>query len=87
MSGLAALQLILQNCPDRSIIMLSVSEEVEGLTTALQAGAKGCLIKHIDADYVMRAIRRAANGESLPAESMAPKLLRHLQGGDAVTAG
>lgn len=81
MSGVETLQLLLQDCPNAAVIMLTVSEEAEDLTTALQAGARGYLIKNIDADYLIRAIRRAAAGESVLAESMTGKLVAHLQGG------
>lgn len=83
MSGLETLQLLLQDCPDTAVIMLTVSEEAEDLTAALQAGARGYLIKNIDADYLVRAIKRAAAGESVLAESMASKLVTQLQNGGA----
>jgi len=81
MSGLETLQLLLQDCPHMAVIMLTVSEDAEDLTTALQAGARGYLLKNIDADFLVRAIKRAAAGESVLAESMASKLVAHLQGG------
>jgi two-component system, NarL family, nitrate/nitrite response regulator NarL len=81
MSGLETLQLLLQDCPDTAVILLTVSEEAQDLTAALQAGARGYLIKNIDADYLVRAIRRAAAGESVLAEAMTTKLVAHMQGG------
>ncbi|HJV85086.1 MAG TPA: response regulator [Noviherbaspirillum sp.] len=81
MSGLETLQLLLQDCPDTAVILLTVSEEAEDLKAALQAGARGYLIKNIDADYLVRAIRRAAGGEPVLAEAMTTKLVAHLQGG------
>lgn len=81
MSGLETLQLILQDCPDTAVILLTVSEEAQDLTAALQAGARGYLIKNIDADYLVRAIRRAASGEPVLAEAMTTKLVAHMQGG------
>lgn len=81
MSGLETLQLLLQDCPDIAVIMLTVSEEAEDLTAALASGARGYLIKNIDADYLVRAIRRAAEGEPVLAEAMTTKLVAHLQGG------
>ena len=83
MSGLETLQLILQDCPDSAVILLTVSEEAQDLTAALQAGARGYLIKNIDADYLVRAIRRAADGESVLAEAMTTKLVAQMQGGTA----
>jgi len=79
MTGVETLELILQGWPEAAVIMLTVSEEGEDLATALQAGARGYLIKNIDADYLQRAIERAANGESVLAESMAAKLVAQLQ--------
>lgn len=79
MSGVETLQLILQGWPEAVVIMLTVSEEAEDLATALQAGARGYLIKNIDADYLVRAIERAAAGESVLAESMTGKLMAQLQ--------
>lgn len=81
MSGLETLQLLLQDCPNTAVILLTVSEEAEDLTAALQAGARGYLIKNIDADYLVRAIKRAAAGESVLAEAMTTKLVAQLQGG------
>jgi len=79
MTGVEALQVILQGWPEAAVIMLTVSEEGEDLATALQAGARGYLIKNIDADYLIRAVERAAAGESVLAESMAAKLVAQLQ--------
>jgi two-component system nitrate/nitrite response regulator NarL len=79
MTGVETLQLILQDWPEATVIMLTVSEEAEDLATALHAGARGYLIKNIDADYLVRAIERAAAGESVLAESMAGKLVAQLQ--------
>ncbi|MCG2585951.1 two-component system response regulator NarL [Massilia sp. TS11] len=81
MSGVQALQLIQQDCPDTAILMLTVSEDAEDLAAALKAGANGYLIKNIEADYLVRAIHRAAAGETVVAEAMTGKLVAQLQGG------
>lgn len=80
-SGLETLQLMLQDCPNTAVIMLTVSEDAEDLGVALQSGARGYLIKNIDADYLVRAIRRAAAGEAVIAEAMTTKLIAQLQSG------
>lgn len=80
-SGLEALQLILQDRPEAKVIMLTVSEDAEDLSTALQNGARGYLIKNIDADYLVRALRRAAAGEAVVAEAMTAKLVAQLKNG------
>lgn len=81
MSGVQTLQLMLQDCPDAAIIILTVSEDAEDLSVALKAGACGYLVKNIDADYLVRAIRRAAAGETVVAEVMTGKLVAQLQRG------
>jgi two-component system nitrate/nitrite response regulator NarL len=81
MSGVETLQLMKQDCPDAAILMLTVSEDADDLGAALRAGASGYLIKNIDADYLVRAIRRAAAGETVVAEAMTGKLVAQLQAG------
>lgn len=78
-SGLETLQLMQQDCPRSAVLMLTVSEDAEDLGTALQGGARGYLIKNIEADYLVRAIQRAAAGEAVVAESMTSKLITQLQ--------
>lgn len=81
MSGLETLQLMLQDCPDSAIVMLTVSEDAQDLAAALRAGASGYLLKNIDTDALVRAIRRAAEGQTVVAEAMTAKLVAQLQGG------
>jgi two-component system nitrate/nitrite response regulator NarL len=81
MSGVETLQLMQQDCPGAAILMLTVSEDADDLGAALRAGAAGYLIKNIDADYLVRAIRRAAAGETVVAEAMTGKLVAQLQAG------
>jgi len=83
LSGIETLQLLLQDRPGSAVIMLTVSEATEDLAKALHAGARGYLIKNIDTEDLTRAIRRAAAGESVLAESMAGKLVAHFQNGAA----
>ena len=80
MSGVETLQLMRQDCPTAAIIMLTVSEDAHDLTLALKAGACGYLLKNIDTEYLVRAIRRAAAGETVVAEAMTSKLVALLQG-------
>lgn len=83
MSGVETLQLMRQDCPDTAIVMLTVSEDAEDLSVALKAGASGYLLKNIDTEYLTRAIRRAAAGETVVAEAMTAKLVAQLQSGAA----
>jgi two-component system nitrate/nitrite response regulator NarL len=79
-AGVQALQLLRCASPDSAILMLTVSEQAQDLAQALRAGACGYLVKSIDADYLLRAIVRAAAGEVVVAESMTDKLVAHASG-------
>ena len=85
MSGLETLQLLLQDCPDSAVVMLTVSEDAQDLAAALKAGASGYLLKNIDTEYLTRAVRRAAAGETVVAEAMTAKLVAQLQAGGRTT--
>jgi two-component system nitrate/nitrite response regulator NarL len=82
-SGIETLQAILREAPATPVVMLTVSEEGEDLMTALKAGAQGYLLKNIDSDFLVEAIRRAASGESVLSPEMSAKLLRELRAGTA----
>jgi two-component system nitrate/nitrite response regulator NarL len=78
MSGIETLQLMQQDCPGIAVIMLTVSEESEDLGLAMRAGAQGYLIKNIETDYLLRAIRRAHAGEIVVAEALTGKLVAQM---------
>ncbi|HPH06132.1 MAG TPA: response regulator transcription factor [Methylotenera sp.] len=73
-SGLAAIPLLREEVPQTEIIMLTVSEDAEDLLEALRAGARGYLLKNIETEFLLEAIRRAAAGESVMSPQMAGKL-------------
>ncbi|WP_075259447.1 response regulator [Herbaspirillum camelliae] len=87
LSGLEAMQLIVQDLPETAVLMLSVSEEADDLTTALHNGARGYLLKNIEADYLVQSIKRAAAGEPVISESMTAKLVMQLRAGASGPAG
>jgi two-component system nitrate/nitrite response regulator NarL len=86
MSGVETLQLMLQDCPSTAVLMLTVSEDVDDLTLAMRAGACGYLVKNIETDFLVRAIRRAAAGETVVAEAMTGKLVAQLRGAPPAAA-
>jgi two-component system nitrate/nitrite response regulator NarL len=79
LSGIETLQLLQQDLPDTAVIMLTVSEDVDELTSALHKGACGYLLKNMDADALATMIRRAADGESVIAESMTQRLIAKMR--------
>lgn len=80
LSGLETLQLLTQDQPSCAVIILTVSEEADELGQALRDGARGYLVKNIDAEALVAAIRRAAAGEAVIAESMTAKLVEQFRG-------
>lgn len=81
LSGLEAMQLIVEDLPSTAVLMLTVSEEAEDLSTALRNGARGYLLKNIEAEYLSSAIKKAAAGEPVIAESMTAKLVMQFRSG------
>lgn len=74
-SGKEAVRLIREEAPGCQVVMLTVSEDAEDLIAAVQAGARGYLLKNIDTDFLLESLRRAARGESVMAAQMTGKLL------------
>lgn len=85
-SGREAVQLIVEEVPQTHVIMLTVSEDADDLLDTLRAGAQGYLLKNIDADFLINAVRRAAEGEAVMSAQMTAKLMQNVRGNPARTA-
>lgn len=79
LSGLETLQLLVEDLPDTAVVMLTVSEEADELTAAMRAGARGFLLKSIDADALVAAIRKAASGQPVITEHLTAKLVEQMR--------
>jgi two-component system nitrate/nitrite response regulator NarL len=77
-SGMEAIPTLREAAPEARIVMLTVSEDAEDLMACLRAGASGYLLKNIDGEFLVDAIRRAARGESTMSPHMTSKLVREL---------
>ena len=84
-SGREAIRMMAEELPEVPVLMLTVSEDADDLVDTLQAGAMGYLLKNIDAEYFVDAIRRAARGESVVSPQMTGKLVAGLRGGPRET--
>jgi two-component system nitrate/nitrite response regulator NarL len=80
-SGLDAIDAIRKEAPRAQIVMLTVSEDAEDLLAALRRGASGYLLKNIDSDFLVDAIRRAAEGDSVVSPEMTGKLVAGVRAG------
>ncbi len=76
MTGREAVSLVAEEAPGARVLMLTVSEDVEDLLQALRAGAHGYLLKNIETDFLVAAIRNAVAGESVMSPQMTSKLMK-----------
>ncbi len=65
------------------VLILTVSDAEEDLSAAMQAGAKGYLLKDMEPEDVVDAVQRAVRGETVVAPAMTLKLVNLLQGGSS----
>ena len=78
-SGVDALQGIRQAAPAARVLMLTVSEDADTLSRALQRGAHGNLLKTVDSEILVGAIERAVRGQSTVSPEMTDKLVSAFQ--------
>jgi two-component system nitrate/nitrite response regulator NarL len=76
LSGVETAQRMRELYPHIGILMLTVSENEADLFAAIRAGARGYLLKNMDAAEVIYAIQRVYAGEAMIAPAMAVKLLK-----------
>lgn len=74
-NGLEATKIIKEKFPFIKVIMLSVSDNVADLFTAIQYGAQGYLLKNMDPDDWLQYLHSVVEGTSDTARGMAGKLL------------
>ncbi|MDQ7028926.1 MAG: LuxR family transcriptional regulator [Ardenticatenia bacterium] len=74
-NGTEATRVILRKCPRVRVLMLTVSEQDEDLFEAVRAGAHGYLLKNVDADELVAAIRQVHRGEAVLSPSMTARLM------------
>ncbi|GAA3402665.1 response regulator [Paenibacillus hodogayensis] len=81
MSGLEATRRIKQTYPHVRVVMLTVSDHVADLFTAIQFGAQGYLLKNMDPDDWMHYLRALLDDNAAVSRQMADKLFQHFRGG------
>lgn len=75
MDGLEATKLIKEKFPFIKVIILSVSDNVGDLFTAIQYGAQGYLLKNMDPDDWLQYLHSVVDGSSATTRDLAGKLL------------
>lgn len=79
MKGNEALVQILETAPDMAVLMLTVSEDGDDLAECMRLGARGYLLKKIDADFLLQSVRHAVAGDSVISPEMTSKLVMKLR--------
>ncbi|MFV2052636.1 response regulator [Aliiroseovarius sp. YM-037] len=62
-NGLTATEMILERCPDTRILILSMHDSSEYISTALSHGARGYILKDVPTDEIKQAISKVMAGE------------------------
>ena len=78
LNGIQATEKIHQLYPDVKIIILSMHDEEEYITKALQAGAQGYLLKKTGKEELIRAIRTVMDGTNYFSNDVSAKMLNRL---------
>lgn len=78
-TGIDALPGLREAVPEVRVLMLTVSEDERDLARALSAGAAGYLLKTAEADWLVAAILRVVDGESVVSPEMTSKLVAALR--------
>jgi DNA-binding NarL/FixJ family response regulator len=78
MSGVQATRAIATMRPETPIVMLTVSEDEEDLFAAIRAGARGYLLKDLEAAQLRAMIEAVARGEAAITPATATRIIRHL---------
>jgi DNA-binding NarL/FixJ family response regulator len=87
-NGLRAVSGITAQSPDTPVLVLTVSRSAEDLFDALRAGAAGYLLKDMDPDDLVAAVRGALAGEAVLPGFLAARLIdefRHRGRGTTLT--
>ena len=79
MSGIEALAQMREVDSEIPVVMLTVSEDAEDLKEALILGARGYLVKNIDADYLVNSIRQIVSGETVMSPEMTSKFVNGIR--------
>lgn len=79
MNGTEALAQMLAANRELPVVMLTVSEGAEDLKEAFVLGARGYLVKNIDAEYLVNGVRQVVAGESVMSPEMTSKFVNGIR--------
>jgi DNA-binding NarL/FixJ family response regulator len=79
LDGVAATKAILAEWPEARVVILTMYRQDRYVFEAVKAGARGYLLKDADANDLISAIRRVADGEALLNPGMATEILNEFR--------
>ena len=79
-TGVEACREIRSRWPDVKVLMLTSYADEEALVSSIVAGASGYVLKRIDSDDLVDAVRRVGNGESLLDPNLTDRLFARIRG-------
>lgn len=80
MNGIEATRLIVSECSETRVVVLSAHEDEQHVIPMLEAGAIGYLSKTVNLNELLDAIRSAYQGISVLPPSIASVVVKHLSG-------
>ncbi|MGI8552373.1 MAG: response regulator [Dehalococcoidia bacterium] len=86
LDGVEVIRRLHETQPDLGIVVFTVFDTDERILAALQAGARGYLLKGAPREEVFAGLREVAAGGSLLTPVIASRLLRHVRGEDEAPA-
>jgi DNA-binding NarL/FixJ family response regulator len=86
LDGFGAIRELARVAPDVAVCVLTMHDDDDSLFTAMQAGARGYLLKGAEQEDIARAVRAVARGEALFAPEVAARVLGKLNQARPATA-
>jgi DNA-binding NarL/FixJ family response regulator len=76
LGGLAAIRQLTERWPDVNILVLTMFEDDDSVFAAMRAGARGYVLKDMDAEDFSRAVLTVGRGEALFSRGIATRMIR-----------
>ncbi len=77
LNGIEATRQILQQSPQIGVLIVTMYENDDLVFAAMQAGARGYLLKGADQNEIVRAVHAAASGEAIFSPGIAQRLMAY----------
>jgi DNA-binding NarL/FixJ family response regulator len=74
--GLAAIRQIVQTSPHIRVLVVTMFEDDDSVFAAMQAGARGYVLKDMNDDDIARAILAVGNGDAIFSPAIAQRMMR-----------